>query len=256
MLLLASQLSQLALAQDALSNLPTSRCRSSYTLNEISQVQMQIDGRADEPIWQHIPSIRQLHSPWDNSPPAETEFQAFADTDSLYFIFKARDIDLVVGADDIDVDQIRYEDRVELMLSTDADMKRYLVLEMDAKARVMAYWSKHFREFEPLMSLPQLQLMAGDFSSLENAGSVRGFLLEGALPLAWLKAEGLLADDPVLPIFAGVFRADFHTHSAPWKVSWLSWSLPGTAKPEFHIPAALGCWNRRSLIFDGMQSND
>jgi hypothetical protein len=43
----------------------------------------------------------------------------------------------------------------------------------------------------------------------------------------------------VFSLFTGVFRADYYKHSSS-AVRWLSWIVPQSKEPDFHIPSAFG----------------
>jgi hypothetical protein len=40
-------------------------------------------------------------------------------------------------------------------------------------------------------------------------------------------------------LFTGVFRADYYKHISS-AVRWLSWIVPQSKEPDFHIPSAFG----------------
>jgi hypothetical protein len=110
-----------------------------YKVRWLPGAKIVVDGRAGEPAWQKAAVDKRFSFPWKATPAPETQFRALCDGTNLYFTFRAQDSDIFV------LDQLRdeedevFEDRVEVYLSRDDQMKEYYCFEVDSRGRVFDY---------------------------------------------------------------------------------------------------------------------
>ena len=114
-------------------------------------------------------------------------------------------------------------------------MRPYYCLEMDPRNRVLDYQANFYRQFDLEWEWPEeaLEVIA---TQTED-----GFVVEGRIPLAMLREYQMLDQDNHLEI--GLFRGDYyHTDKLENEtdVRWISWIVPETDTPDFHIPSAFG----------------
>lgn len=223
----------------------------SYAARWIPRGQIRVDGRADEPVWAQATVENRFAFPWKTAPAPSTEFRALWDDENLYFDFRVEDADIVVLDNWRDELDGVFEDRVELYFSRDAKMRDYFCAEIDSRGRVLDYRARFYRQFD----------MNWRFPGLETKATTRpdGYEVEGCIPLRELATLGFPAVRPGVKIRIGLYRAEFsHDRSGraasppgihtlgrqppgpPPVEEWISWVNPGTAEPDFHVPASLG----------------
>lgn len=222
-----------------------------YLAQRIESGQILLDGRADEPAWSHAAVESSFGFPWKSALAPRTEFRALWDHENLYFTFRVEDADIVVLDNWRDELDGVFEDRVELYFSRDAKMRDYFCAEIDSRGRVLDYRARFYRQFD----------MNWRFPGLETKATVRpdGYEVEGCIPLRELATLGFPAVRAGVKIRIGLYRAEFsHDRSGraasppgihtlgrqpagpPPVEEWISWVNPGTAEPDFHVPASLG----------------
>ena len=208
-----------------------------------------LDGTPSEAVWQAAATLTSFAYPWESETAPATTFKAFHDADNFYFSFWVTDSQVLVvepfGDERATVD---IEDRVELFFSPapidkpDTYFKGdaiyalpvYYAIEVDALGRVHDYSMVFYRaQMDSTWAL----------SGLETAGKTTstGYTVEGRIPLASLRALGLIQADNT--IRAGAFRAEFSgsvADSANIVQRWISWVDPATTAPDFHVETAFG----------------
>ncbi len=211
-----------------------------------------IDGRADEPSWDHAVVERQFTFPWRHTSAPRTELRALWDDSYFYFTFRVQDSDVVVLDHYRDEQDAVFEDRVEMFFSRDEQMLEYFCVEIDSLGRAFDYRASFYRRFDPTWQL----------AGLEVRGTTRpdGYEIEGRIPLTRFPELGLAAVRSGARIRCGLYRAEFshdrsgravqsrpslHTlgresEGPPPVEAWATWVDPHTNEPDFHVPASLG----------------
>ncbi len=214
--------------------------------------QIILDGHPDEPAWNEAVIERHFTFPWDKKLAPSTEFRALCDGTNLFFSFRVQDSDVVVLEKLRDEEDEVFEDRVEVYLSLDDEMKNYFCFEVDSKGRVFDYRGSFYRNLDTKWR----------FDGLEAKGdpTESGYEIEGRIPLKNLEALGFPPIQPGTKIRCGLYRAEFSHDRSGRKVEqketlhnlgrkiegpppieeWISWVDPNIKDPDFHIPATLG----------------
>ena len=186
-----------------------------------------LDGEKTETAWVVAGVSQTFVNPWDKRC-AETVFSMVHDKQFLYFFFDAKDDEIVSVADFTTERDAEREDRVELYLSKDPDMKEYYCFEIDAMGRVLSYKAQYHRNFDFSWEPPEGFHVATQIHA-------DGYTVEGGVPLTFLKD---FIDDGC--IYFGAYRADFSRQDDSLIKNWLTWKDPKTAQPDYHVPASLG----------------
>ncbi len=204
-----------------------------YEVHSLPQAGIKVDGAMEESAWKTASILKDFTYPWEKRPAPSTQFRAVCDHASFFFCFEVQDSDIVAAEAFADESVVNGEDRVEVFMSCDTEMKRYYCLEIDPLARVHDYAATYYRKFDSSWNCPGLRVAA--------SRSGQGYVVEGSIPLATLESLGLWSRSAGLPLRAGVFRAEFsHTRGGPPEEHWISWIDPGTREPDFHVPGSLG----------------
>ena len=223
-----------------------------YRVRWVPAAAIRLDGRANEPVWATAAVERHFVFPWKPARAPETEFRALCDETNLYFSFRVQDADIVVLDRLRDEEDEVFEDRLEVYLSRDDQMKDYFCFEVDSRGRVFDYRASFYRKLDTHWSFPGLEAKA---ASLPN-----GYEVEGRIQLGSLVALGFPPLRPGAKIRCGLYRAEFsHDRSGrpveqtaslhnlgrkldgpPPIEEWISWVDPKTKDPDFHVPASLG----------------
>jgi hypothetical protein len=145
-----------------------------------------------------------------------------------------------------------FEDRVEIYLSRDEEMKDYFCFEVDSRGRAFDYRASFYRKLDLKWSFPGLETKAAPLP--------KGYEVEGRIPLQSFAELGFPALRPGVKIRCGLYRAEFShdrsgqpveqketLHNLGRKVEgpppieeWMSWVDPRVKEPDFHLPASLG----------------
>lgn len=223
-----------------------------YPARWLPQAKIVLDGHADEPAWSEAALETRFPFPWKKAEAPATEFRSLCDGRHLYFAFRVHDEDIVALEKLRDEEDAVFEDRVEIYLGRDEEMKDYYCLEVDSRGRVFDYRAAYPRQFDPPWNMAGLEAAA--------AALPAGYELEFRVPLAALKALGFPELRPGAKIRCGLYRAEFSHDRSGRKVDpaasihtmgrtvegpppledWLSWVDPKTAEPDFHVPSSLG----------------
>lgn len=223
-----------------------------YEAHWLPPGRIELDGTANEPAWARARVERAFVFPWKPAPAPLTEFRALWDDDHLYFSFRVQDADIFVLDRFRDEQDAVFEDRVEVYLCRDEQMRDYFCFEVDSRGRRFDYRAHFYRRFDPTWSLSGLETRASPLPD--------GFEVEGRLPLKSLAALGFPSVRPGVKIRWGLYRAEFSRDRSGQPVSqaeslhnlgrriqgpppveeWISWVDPKTKEPDFHVPASLG----------------
>ena len=171
---------------------------------------------------------------------------------ALYFNFRVQDPDIVVLDRLRDEEDEVFEDRVEVYLSLDDQMKDYFCFEVDSRGRIFDYRASFYRKLDTKWNFPGLEASA---APLPN-----GYEVEARIPLKSLESLGFPKLRPGTKIRCGLYRAEFSHDRSGRKVEqtatlhnlgrklegpppieqWISWVDPNRPDPDFHVPATLG----------------
>lgn len=202
-----------------------------YKVNKIEVGQLTINGKGDNLIWQKANLLDDFSYPWNKETAPKTKFKALWDNDNFHFVFETIDKEIILIREKDTIDEINNSDRVELFFKKDNDLNPYYCLEIDSAARVMdfrAYPNKKF-QFDWRWPLKGLEIK----SSLTEDG----YVVEGSISIASLNHLSLI-DGSYLNV--GIFRANFHKSSKGLVAKWISWILPNSLQPNFHISSSFG----------------
>ena len=232
---------------------PPGKCsEQTYQVYWQQQLKIQLDGHANEPAWEKAEVEKRFMFPWKPAPAPETEFRALCDDKYFYFSFRVQDADIVVLERLRDEEDEVFEDRMEIYLCRDEQMKNYFCFEMDSKGRVFDYSGAYYRRFDTKWKFEGLETKATPLAD--------GYEIEGRIPLKSFTAQGFPELRPGTKIRCGLYRAEFsHDRSGkqveqkksihnlgrqldgpPPREEWISWVDPQVKEPDFHIPASLG----------------
>lgn len=202
--------------------------KQEYHVISASGSMIRPDGTKDEKAWADAKEIRSFSNPWNKEVSPETSLSMLRDEKYLYFFFDVSDDEVVTAPGFQQERDIEKGDRVELFFSKDKDMRKYYCFEIDPEGRTLAYAAQHYRKMDFDWDAP---------AGFEVAARPRpgGYTVEGAIPLEFL--EGLKNGETV---FFGAYRAEFSREDNKLVENWLTWVDPGTASPDFHVPASLG----------------
>lgn len=192
-----------------------------------------LSGEGSDPIWAQANELSDFSFPWRPETPPATSFRALWDDTHFYFLYRATDSEIIHKQGGLENRDIGGSDRVEIFFKADDQMNPYHALEMDALGRVMDTRGIYYRNIDYDWKWPagHLQLMAST--------DQEGYWVEGSISLESLRQLGLYQDDHLLK--AGLFRGDYRQLPAgETEVRWISWILPDSEKPDFHIPSAFG----------------
>jgi hypothetical protein len=207
-------------------------CQSAYPVDFYSKkVDIELDGKAEEDLWQRSFDLSGFSLPWEHRQAPATSFRAVADPENLYFFFQAHD-ETPLSLQGSQEDFVARGDRVEIFFALDAELTRYFCLEISPSSLVLDYAASYYRKFDREWDLPGLRVTA-----IESA---QGFAVEGSIPVASLMQLGFPEPRPGPWIRVGLFRADFRERPPGVEENWISWCLPGGARPDFHVPSAFG----------------
>lgn len=202
--------------------------RQEYHVRFVPGSAIRPDGTNDEEAWADAGEIRSFCNPWNREVSPETSLSMLRDEKYLYFFFNVLDDEIIKASGFRQERDIEKGDRVELFFSADKDMRQYYCFEIDPEGRTLSYAAQHYRKMNFDWDVP---------AGYKVAARARpgGYSVEGAIPLEFL--DGLKQGDE---IFFGGYRAEFSLEDSALVENWLTWVDPGTASPDFHVPASLG----------------
>lgn len=193
--------------------------------------EVEVDGKADEPLWNYCHVETGFSFPWDSREAPATSFKAFLDTEHLYLFFSSYDTTLLDLQGEGE-EWVARGDRVEVFFALDAALSKYFCLEISPSARVLDYEASYYRKFRSEWDLAGLRV-----STLR---SFQYYSVEAAIPLATLEELGVPKPNRGRWIRIGLFRADFVQKSTGVEQNWISWCRPAVKQPDFHVPSAFG----------------
>ncbi len=202
-----------------------------YEVHRLSS-EMVINGFGTSDHWNQAALLTDFRLPWRDQLAEPTTFRALWDDSHFYFLYQVIDLDVVTPGDPNDPRGVLPSDRIEIFFKVDGGMDPYYCLEMDPLGRVFDYKGQYYRNSDFGWSWPkgQLEVLANKTSD--------GYIVEGKIGLQSLRELGILEGTDM---DAGLFRGDYyHTSADETDVRWISWVLPDSDHPDFHIPSAFG----------------
>ncbi|MDX2248738.1 MAG: carbohydrate-binding family 9-like protein [Bacteroidia bacterium] len=192
-----------------------------------------LDGKGSDPAWQQAVVLDTFRFPWLEIPTPHTEFRALWNENYLFFQFVVVDEDVVIHEDTTQNRAVLGSDRVELFFSVNDSLNPYYSLEMDPRAWVFSSIGRFPRKIDPSWKWPGLVTMA--------TLTTDGYILEGSIPMSSFTDLNLWRNEAKTRLNCGVFRAEFsHNDDGSVAQNWISWIIPDSPKPDFHIPSAFG----------------
>ena len=205
-----------------------------YEVRKLSPNAIEITGTGKSKAWQTANTIADFSYPWNTETPPLTIFKALWDGEHLYFNFNVEDSNIIINKSAVDQNaQVMESDRVELFFKSDKELiNPYYCLEMDSNARVLSSKSRYYRVHQYSFIWPGENSIIVK-SSLTN----NGYIVEGSISIDALKSLNLLHDNS---INTGIYRANFIQNKKELEPKWISWVMPKSIKPDFHIPSSFG----------------
>ena len=202
-----------------------------YIVHKVIDKQLEINGRGDNHLWKSANLLTDFVYPWDNKTPPKTEFKALWSEQNLYFLFKMVDKEIILIRKNNGVEEINTSDRVELFFKKDDGLNPYYCLEMDSAARVLDFRAYPNKKFQFDWNWPTNGLQ------LKTSLTKDGYIVEGTISLESLRNLNLIDG---AYIKAGIYRANYHQTDEGLQDNWISWVVPNSATPNFHIPSSFG----------------
>lgn len=194
---------------------------------------VEVSGQGTDPAWKSANVLSDFTFPWREEAAPETVFRALWDDTHFYFLYRAEDPEIITKERGLGERDAVDSDRVEIFFKADDRMDPYYALEMDALGRVLDTKGKYHRNIDYEWDWPEGHLV------LKASIDQDGYWVEGSISFASLRQLGLYQDDHLLR--AGLFRGDYQVlENDETEVRWISWVLPDSEKPDFHIPSSFG----------------
>lgn len=197
-------------------------------------ITIRVDGQLDEKIWEQAFWETGFTFPWETMEALSTAFCSVSTEEALFFAFKVSDADLVFAAGpEEDERGVAQGDRVEIFLSKDEALGEYYCLEISPKGRVLDYRASHYRQFDHSWECEGLVIATRVIEG--------GYQVEGAIPVSTMDSLGLLGSQENNRILTGLYRGEF-SHGPDDTIirRWISWIVPDSETPDFHIPSSFG----------------
>ena len=203
-----------------------------YLVKKITKA-IQITGNGEDPAWQRANLLSNFTYPWREETPPATTFKALYTDSHLYFLYRATDPDIITKEKGLGEKDVVNSDRVEIFFKADDQMDPYYSLEMDALGRVLDTEGRHYRKVDFDWTWPEGHL------EVKTSIDSDGYWLEGSVTFASLRQLGMYKDDHILK--AGLYRGEYVTEAnGEIETKWISWIIPDSATPDFHIPSSFG----------------
>jgi hypothetical protein len=191
-----------------------------------------LTGKGESAAWKKANELTDFAYPWESGAPQATSFKALHNEEWLYCLFKVRDDSIRVYVDTNEKREAVRSDRVEIFFKKDDRMAPYYCLEIDPMARVFDCKGDFYRKLDTNWSWPANDLVV----KTDIAGDI--YTIEIAISKKSLASLELLANNTLQ---AGIFRADcIELTGKEAKFRWISWIIPQSETPDFHIPSAFG----------------
>lgn len=211
--------------------LPWKEEMKSYSVRRIN-ADLKLSGEGSDPLWREAVVLSDFRYPWEKESPPATRFRALHNDAWLYCLFEVADKNVHVFRDKNDKSEVASSSRAEIFFRLDEKLTPYYCLEMDPDGRVMDYRATHYRKFDLGWSWPAGHLI------VKTERNQNGYTIELAVSKASLKELGSLKGNI---LEAGLFRGDcFPKKEGRPDFKWISWMIPESKTPDFHIPSSFG----------------
>ena len=204
-----------------------------YSVKKIAGKDFQISGKGDNVIWRTANVLNDFTYPWEKEAPPATSFKALHSDQWVYLLYEVKDENINVYVNTNEKTEVMYSDRVEIFFRKDSEMLPYYGLELDPHGRVYDYEVFYHRKFNRDWSWPSGQLQVK--SNIKKGG----YSVEVAISKESLVQMGLLKNNQ---LEAGIFRGECIEikKASDSDIKWISWVIPDSPTPDFHIPSAFG----------------
>ncbi|MEQ9289991.1 MAG: sugar-binding protein [Cyclobacteriaceae bacterium] len=219
-----------------LSSLNVVLAQQDYWVKYIAGAEVQVDGTDNDTAWDKATVLTDFVYPWQDEQAPATRFRGLWNNEYFYFLFQVEDgfIHLVDDASLDEEDQAVGSDRVEIFTKNPDNSQPYYSLEMDADGRLFdskAIFDKK-NGIDRTWDWPEGHLV------IQSSMDEKGYTVEGKISLASLKALGVLTDGV---LHAGLYRGEYvAVKGTGIGVKWISWIIPDSTTPNFHIPSSFG----------------
>ena len=203
-----------------------------YDVNRIKG-EIVIDGKDAESEWSQAKLLEDFTYPWHDIDPPKTTFKAMHDDENLYFYYYAKDTDIrLKRTGDKEMDAVA-SDRVEVFIKGSDDSDPYYSFEMDPLGRVFDSKGEFGKYIDQEYDFPE--------NGLTFKGVIydKHYTLEGKISLESLRQLDLIAGDGTICL--GLYRGEYYLDEEDKeKTKWISWIIPDSATPNFHIASSFG----------------
>ena len=212
-----------------------SSCNAQRSIYKVAKINdhISIDGEAIEKEWSEGTLLKTFSYPWKDIESPATTFRSIHDGNYLYFFFSAEDNDIrLKQTGDVEMDAVA-SDRVEIFIRGGSEEGPYYSFEMDPLGRVFDSKGEFGKYIDHEYDFPDGGLL---FKGQLYDGH---YTVEGRLDLAILKELKLISTDGV--ILMGLYRGEYFLDvDGAEKTNWISWIIPDSPTPNFHIPSSFG----------------
>lgn len=203
-----------------------------YQVKYVDQA-LALSGKGSDPMWETANLLSDFTYPWREEAAPPTDFRALWNDEWFYFLYRATDENVIQKQEGQGERDVVNSDRVEIFFKADDQMDPYYSLEMDALGRVLDTEGRFYRKVDFGWNWPEGHLL------LKASIDEDGYWVEGAISFESLRQLGMYKDDQLLR--AGLYRGEYqHTAADEVVVKWISWVIPDSEKPDFHIPSSFG----------------
>lgn len=211
--------------------LTNSKEAKTYSVKKITE-ELSITGNGDNALWKKAHPLSDFRYPWESDIPPATVFKALHNDDWLYCFFDVTDDNVNILVDKNHKSEVASSSRAEIFFRKDDRLSPYYCLEMDPLGRVFDYEAEYHRKFNTTWSWP-----AGDLI-IKTDRRKGGYTIEVAISKASLEELGLLKNQTLQ---AGLYRGDcLNLTGGDERFRWISWVIPDSKTPDFHIPSSFG----------------
>lgn len=203
-----------------------------YKVRSISEP-INIDGLDKEACWSSTKLLKDFTFPWNEIPSPKTTFKAVHDDDFIYFFYYADDDDLILKRSGDDEMDAVASDRVEIFIRNEDETQPYYSFEMDPLGRVFDSKGEFGKYIDKEYDFPKEDLIF--------KGSIKDdhYTLEGKIRISKLEDLDLVSNDR--SIMMGLYRGEYFIgDDNKEKTYWMSWVIPDSDTPNFHIPSSFG----------------
>ena len=198
-----------------------------------------VDARATDLAWSKGNELLAFTYPWQDENAPYTSFKGVWDKTNFYFIYEAKDDDIVLFEDCKGNDEFCAvaSDRIEIFFRNKDTKKSYYSLEMDVKGRVFDSKSNFVdrSQFSNEWDWPTGHLI------IKGRRTDGGYIVEGKISLQSLRDLDILEKGSM---YAGLYRGEYISKKGDKPtVKWISWVKPDSKTPNFHIPSSFGIIN-------------